>query len=109
GPASVRSAQPISNAGFSKDISRLFGISLDLLPKLAHVDAQILRVGEIVPQLAHQEFVREHFAGMLNHNVQEIGFFWRELDLVVADSHNSSHQIDREIAHAKDWPLAVRL
>ena len=46
---SIGSAQPIAYTGFGENILRPFGIGFDLLPELAHVDAQILRVGQVVP------------------------------------------------------------
>ena len=49
---SVRRPQPIADAGLGQDVVRPLGVGLDLLPQLAHIDAQILRVGQIVPQLA---------------------------------------------------------
>ena len=48
----IRRAQPIADAGFGQDVLRPLGIGLDLLPELAHIDPQILRVGQLVPQLA---------------------------------------------------------
>src|SRR5580700_12317749 len=51
----IRRAQAIADAGFGQNIFRLFDIVLDLLAQLADIDAQILRVGEVVPQFAHQE------------------------------------------------------
>ena len=42
-------AQPIADAGLGENVLRLFGIGFDLLPQLAHIDPQILGVGQIVP------------------------------------------------------------
>jgi hypothetical protein len=57
-----------------QNILRLLVIGFDLLAELAHVDPQILRVGEIVPQLAEQELVGEHLAGMLHQHAQQVVF-----------------------------------
>ena len=46
---SVRRAQPVADAGLGEHVVRAFGIGLDLLSQLAHIDAQILRIGQIVP------------------------------------------------------------
>ena len=45
----VGRTQPIADAGLGENVLRLFGIGFDLLPQLAHIDPQILRVGQIVP------------------------------------------------------------
>ena len=80
---SYRRAQPIADPGFGEDVLRLLGIGFDLLPQLPHVDAKILGVGQIVPQLAEQEFMGEDLAGMLDQHAQEVVFLWRQLDLPV--------------------------
>ena len=46
----IRRAQPIADAGLGQHIVRTFGIGLDLLPELTHIDPQILRIGQLVPQ-----------------------------------------------------------
>src|SRR5262245_11982395 len=66
----LRRAQTIADAGFRQDILRALGIGFDLLSQLPHLDPQGLRIGEIVPQLAEQEFVGEHLAGMLHQHAQ---------------------------------------
>src|SRR5271169_1029632 len=48
--ALVGCTQPIANAGLGQDVFGLFGIGLDLLPQLTHVHAEILGVGQTVPQ-----------------------------------------------------------
>jgi len=53
----IGGAQPVTDSGFGENVMRALGIGLDLLPKLPDIDAQILRVSEIAPQLAQQEFV----------------------------------------------------
>ena len=45
-------------------------IGFDLLPQLAQIDPQELRIGAFVPQLMQQEAVGEHFAGMLYQHTQ---------------------------------------
>ena len=62
----VGRAQTVADAGLGEDILRTLRIGFDLLPQLPHIDAQILRVGQIIPKLAEQEFMRQHLAGMLN-------------------------------------------
>jgi len=50
--ASVRRPQPVADAGLRQNIVRALGIGFDLLPELADIDAQVLCVGEVVPQFA---------------------------------------------------------
>src|SRR3954469_24588669 len=52
---SIRRAQPVADAGLGQHELRTLRVGLDLLPELAHIDAQILRVGQFVPQLLQQE------------------------------------------------------
>jgi hypothetical protein len=47
--ALIRRAQPIANAGFGQDELRALRIAFDLLPELANIDPQILRVGQFIP------------------------------------------------------------
>ena len=70
--ASIRRPQPVADAGLGEDVVRALGIGLDLLPQLAHLDAQILRIGELVPQLAEQISMRQHLAGVLHQHAQEL-------------------------------------
>src|SRR5262245_9648309 len=44
----IRGTQAVADAGLGEDVVRPLVIGLDLLPELAHVHAQILRVREIV-------------------------------------------------------------
>jgi hypothetical protein len=45
----IRSPQAIADAGFGQHELRALRIGLDLLPELAHIDPQILRVGQLIP------------------------------------------------------------
>jgi hypothetical protein len=65
---SIGSTQPIPDAGFRQNVLRPLRIGLNLLPKLPHIDPHILRVCQIIPQFAEQEFVSEHFTGVLDQN-----------------------------------------
>lgn len=47
--ASVWCPQPVADSGFRQDVLGPLGIDLHLLPELAHIDPQILRVCQIVP------------------------------------------------------------
>src|SRR5262249_17274895 len=107
--SSIGRAQPIADSGLGEDVVRPLGIGLDLLPQLPHVDPQILRVGEIVPQRAEQEPVGEHLAGVLHQHAQEIVLLGRELHLAVAHLDDAPHQVDRKVAGPEDRALAVRL
>src|ERR1043166_5484228 len=81
-PASLRRAQAIADAGFGEDILRPLRVGLDLLAQLAPVDAQVLRVGKVAPQLLEQKAMGEHLTGMLYQEAQQ---FQRELHLPFAD------------------------
>ncbi len=45
----IRRAQAIADAGFSQHVLRSLGIGFDLLPELAHIDPQILRIRQLIP------------------------------------------------------------
>src|SRR5262249_56417755 len=77
--------QPVTDAGFGHQVVRPLGIRLDLAPQLAHVDAQILRVGWLVPELVQQELVRHNLARMLHQQAEQIVLLGRELHLLVVD------------------------
>src|SRR5262249_36746572 len=79
----VGGAQAVADAGLGQQILRALGVPLDLASELAHIDPQILRVGRLVPELLQQEPVREHLAGVLHEQAQELVLLWRELDLRV--------------------------
>ena len=88
---------------------RAFGIGFDLLSQLAHIDAQILRISQIVPQLAEQKLVGEHLAGMLNQHAQELVLLGRELYFLVAQLDDAPHEINRQITDTENRPLALGL
>jgi hypothetical protein len=47
--ASIRGPQAIADARLGQDELRPLRIGLDLLPELAHIDPQVLRIGHLVP------------------------------------------------------------
>jgi len=104
--ALTRRTQPITDSSLRQDELRPLRVFFNFLPELPHVYAQILSVGQVIPQFPKQEFVREHFARMLNQQAQQVVFLGRELDLVIADLDDPSHEIDRKIARLKNRPLA---
>src|SRR5262249_33991212 len=67
-----RCAQPVSDARFSEDKLRSFGVSLDLAAQLPHIHTQVLRVRRLVPKLVEQELVGQHLACMLNQQAKKI-------------------------------------
>src|SRR5215475_10859755 len=77
--SSVRRPEPVADARFRQDVLRTLRIGLDLLPQLPHINTQILRVGQIVPELAEQKLVRENLASVLHQNAQELVFYGRQL------------------------------
>ena len=68
----IRWAQPIADSGFGQHELRTFRIGFDLLPELPHIDAQILRIGQFIPQLLQQKLVGQHFAGVLHQHAQQV-------------------------------------
>src|SRR6266540_370307 len=103
---SVRSAQPITDAGFGQDVLRAFGIRLDLLPELPNVDSEVLGVGQLVPELAEQELMGQHLAGMLHERAQELVLLGRKPYVLFAELDQPADEVDRELADPKDRPLA---
>src|SRR5262245_66461176 len=62
-----RHHQAISDSELGQEYPRLGRVDLDLLPKLAHEDAQIMRVVQMgrPPHLLEQELVGDDVAGVL--------------------------------------------
>ena len=106
---SVRLPPPIADFWFLREMVRTLRIGLYLLPELPHVNAQVLRIGQIVPQLCEQEFVGEHLAGVLHEHAQQVILLGRELHLPVGHFDDTAHEVDREITAMEDGPLALRL
>jgi hypothetical protein len=46
---SIRRPQTVTNPGFRQNVLRAFGIIFNFLPKLPHIDAQILRINQFIP------------------------------------------------------------
>src|SRR5262249_12620943 len=107
--ASVGRSQAVADPRLRQDIMRTLGIGFDLLPQLPHIDAQILRVREVIPQLAEQELVGEHLAGVLHQRAQKLVFLGGQFYLLVTHLHDAPYQVDREVAGAEDRTLPVHL
>ena len=88
---------------------RALWIGFDLLPELPHIDTQVLGVGESIPQLTEQKFMGQHLARMLHQYAQQIVLLGRQLHFLVPNLDDTPHQVDRKIAGAENWTLAVRL
>src|SRR5262249_30876299 len=73
----VRRSQPVTDPGLRQYVLRALGVGFDLLPQLPHVDPQVLRVGQIIPELAEYELVGQHLAGMLHQYAQKLVLFGR--------------------------------
>ena len=102
-------AQAIADPGLGQNVVRPLGIGLDLVPQLPHVDPQILRIGQVVPQFAEQELVGQHLAGMLHEHTQQLVLLGRQLHLLVRDLDDTAHEVDRQIARPKNRAFAVHL
>src|ERR1700730_5958120 len=100
--SAVVDAKSIADAGLGEEILRPLRVRLDLLAQLAHVDAQVLCVGEVAPQLLEQKTVGEDLADAVNPQAQQLVFLGRELDLLLAGPDDPAHQIDRQLADAED-------
>ena len=64
-------------------------------------------VGELVPEFTEKEAVREHLAGVLHKEAQQVVFLGRQLHLLVVQPHDPSHQVDREVIHLEQRPLPL--
>src|SRR3974377_1705499 len=102
-------AQTVSDPCFRQDVLRTFRIRLDLLPELPNVDTKILRVGEVAPQFPQQESVRQHLAGMLNKDAQELVFLGRQPHLPLPHLDNPPHEVNRQIAHTKNGTFSLNV
>src|SRR5690242_8224941 len=78
--SSIRRAQAIADTGLGQEQLRTLGIGLDLLAELADINAQILRVGQLIPQLLQQEAMGQDLAGVLHQHAQQIVLLRRQLD-----------------------------
>src|SRR3984893_17797088 len=94
----VRLAQPITDAGLGENMGRPLSVRLDLLPQRAHIDAQILHVRVVSPNLPQHETMGQDLARMRHHETQNLVFAWRKLDFVVAHRDDPAHEIDAKIA-----------
>src|SRR5947209_1411558 len=102
-------AEAITDPRFREHMLGPFRVGLDFLTQLANIDAQVLRVRELVPKLAQEELMGQHLSRVLHQDAQEIVFLRRELDLSIGDFHDAPHQIYGKIADTKDRSLAVQL
>jgi hypothetical protein len=76
--------QPISNAGFGHEKSRLVRVRLDLLAQKAHQRPQIVNIFSrcLSPDLLDQLLVRYHKAEMRCQDVEQPVFRYCERDLL---------------------------
>src|SRR5947209_16367954 len=77
-------SRPVPDAGLGQDHRRIRRIEFDLLPELAHVGPQILRVLLVSgsPYRRENVLVRDDLARMAGQDGQEIELSRRELDLL---------------------------
>src|SRR5262245_20735791 len=80
---------------------------LDLVPELADVNAESLRIDRRGPELIEKEAMREHLSRMLYHDSKQVIFLWRELDFLAAHFDDTTYQIDGQIAKFEDRMLAL--
>src|SRR5204863_8953666 len=73
GDGSLGRHEPISDTEFGQQDARLGRIDLDLLPQLAHEDAQIMRVVQVrrAPDLLEQELVGDDVSRVLRQELQQ--------------------------------------
>ena len=73
--------QPIADAEFRHQDAGPGRIFFDLLAQLAHKDAQIMRVLDVLrtPDLFEQMLVGDHVAGVLRQHLEQPVFLRREL------------------------------
>ena len=53
--------------------------------------------------------MRQHLAGVLHEDAQQLVFLGRELYLRILDPHDAPHQIDGQIADLENRPLSLGL
>ena len=93
-----RHRQPIADAELGQQDARLGRIVLDLLPQLAHEDAQIVRVVQVrrAPHFLEQELVGHDVAGVLGEQLQQPVFLRRQHHARAVDGDDARRQVDRE-------------
>src|SRR4051812_23821387 len=102
-------AQTVADSRFGQDVFGTFRIGFHFLSQLAHIDAQILGVSMLIPELVEQEFVGQHLAGMLHQKTQEIVLFWRKPHLAFPQLDDPADQIDGEITDPEHGTLTLYL
>src|SRR4051812_2589871 len=90
-------SQPIANPSLGQNQLRTLRVGFQFLAKLSDIDAQILRVGQFVPERVEKKSMGQHFAGMLDQHPQQLVLLRRQFDVPVTDFHQSPHQIDAHI------------
>ena len=105
----IRTFQPIANPLLCEDELGLLRYCFQFLPQCADVDAQVLNIGLGTPDLAQDEFVGEHLAGMRDQQAQQVVFARRELHLLTADSDDAADQVDGQIARLENGFLPLLL
>src|ERR1700716_1029458 len=90
----VRLAQPGTDPRFGENVTWPLRVRLDLLPQGAHIDAQILHVRVVSPNLPQHETMGQDLARMRHHETQNLVFARRKLDFLVAHRDDPAHEID---------------
>src|SRR5207244_1758879 len=94
------SLQTIANARFGEQITRPRGIPLQLVAKLAHVDAQVMAlVSEArAPDLFQELAMGEDLARVLDEDREEVVLRACDVHLILADEHAAGAEIDLQLS-----------
>ncbi len=83
---------------------------LDLLPQLAHEDAEVMRVVDVdrAPDFFQQVLVRDHVAGVLRQHLEQPVFLRRQRQALVVEQHRARGEIDDQRADFDNRLAACR-
>src|SRR5208337_3760684 len=89
-------AKAVADAGFSHDESRALRVRLDLLPKLPHVNSQILNIARRSPNLLHDKAMGKHLSRMQNQEAEDVVLLGRKLHLLAVHRDHAADEVNLE-------------
>src|SRR5262245_26185658 len=91
---------PIANARFGQHYFRIVRMLFNFLPKLADVNAQVLRIFGMrrTPHRGQNLLVSHHASRVFRQERQQLEFFWRELEFCAASRRAVAYGVDFQIA-----------
>src|ERR1700751_986834 len=96
--------QPIADTGLGDEKARMIRVGFDLLPQLAHEDAQVLNVVALIasPDLLEQLVVRDDEADMHRQDMEQAILLAPQPDGNLVEGDLASDEVDRERAGDDD-------